>query len=236
MKASSLRFVWMPAALGAVLFACGETPPPASPDDSGELPLKVSTAKPAELPPPAEPTPTAAPTATAAASAAPTAPAAAQNEDSRPPVLKMDPKEISDTFGVSPGAKLELGPDDEKAVLRIPENSFTTGVNVTFKIDPKAKAAGGLIGKIYKLTSMVPPSGTPEKVSTAGRPFVLQLPAGNKKDANLAIGEVTPAKINWRVIAPVKIDDATNIATFELTELGDLYIHVTSRPVTAPPK
>lgn len=234
MKASSPRSVWIPAALGAVLFACGETPPPASPDDSsGELPLKASTAKPAALPPPVEPTPTAAPTATAAASAAPAAP---QNEDSRPPVLKMDATEVTDTFGVSPGAKLEIGPEGEKAVFRIPENAFTTGVNVTFKIDPKAKAAGGLVGKIYKLTSMIPPSGTPEKVATAGRPFLLQLPAGSKKDANLAIGEVTPAKINWRVIAPVKIDDAMNIATFELTELGEFYVHVTTRPVTAPPK
>jgi hypothetical protein len=234
MKASSLRFVWIPAALslGAVLFACGEPPPPASPDE-GELPLKASTAKPADLPPPAEPTPTAAPTATAAASAAPAAP---QNEDSRPPVLKMDLTEVSDTFGVSPGAKLEVGPEGDKAVFRIPENAFTTGVNVTFKIDPKAKAGGGQVGKIYKLTSMVPPSGTPEKVATAGRPFLLQLPAGNKKDANLAVGEVGPAKINWRVIAPVKIDDATNTATFELTEIGDLYVHVTTRPVTAPPK
>jgi hypothetical protein len=232
MNALSFRLMWIPAVAGIALSACGETPPPASPS-SGELPLKMSTATAAPLPPPtAEPTPTAAPTASA--SAAPTA-APDPNADSRPPVLKMDPTEITDTFGVSPGAKLELGPEGEKAILRIPENAFSTGVNVTFKLDPKAKAAGGLVGKIYHLTSMVPPSGTPEKVATAGRPFQLQLPAGNKKDANLAIGEAGGAKINWKIIAPLKIDDVSGTAFFELTELGDLYLHVTTRPVTAAP-
>jgi len=226
--------MWIPVVAGFTLLACGESPPPVTP--SGELPLKISTAKADPLPPPsAEPTPKAEASASAAASSAP-APTAQSGGGGRPPVLKMDPNEITDTFGVSPGAKLELGTEGDLAILRIPENAFATGVNVTFKIDPKGKVAGALIGKIYHLTSMIPPSGTPEKVVTAGLPFQLQLPAGNKKDANLAIGEIGPGKINWKVIAPTKIDDVSGTAFFELTELGDQYLHVTTRAVTAPPK
>lgn len=227
----------MPAVLGFTLVACGETPPPANPS-SGELPLLVSTATAAPLPPS-----TAEPAPTAEASASPSASAAAKEPPvlsslpggcSRPPIVKSDEKEITDTFGSSPCGKLELGTGNDLAVLRIPENAFSTGVNVTFKIDTKAKGVGVQIGKIYHLSSIIPPSGTPEKVTSAGPPFVLQLPAGNKKDANLAIGEITPAKINWKVIAPVKIDDVAGIATYEITELGDLYIHVTTKAVTPP--
>jgi hypothetical protein len=146
----------------------------------------------------------------------------------------MDPTEISDTFGVSPGAKLELGNDPEKAVMRIPEGAFATGVNVTFKLDPKGKTTGILIGKVYHLTSVIPPSGTPERIVTAAGPFKLELPAGNKKEANLALGEISGGRVTWKVIAPTRIDDVAGIAYFEISELFDHYLHVTTKAVTAP--
>jgi hypothetical protein len=231
MRASFLRFIPIPAAVGLLFLACSDPPPAKNPDDEELLPLKVSTAKPAPMDPPPADTPEAAPTATASAAAS--APPVPQGSG-RPPVLKMDPTEISDTFGVSPGAKLELGSDPEKAVMRIPEGAFETGVNVTFKLDPKGKTTGILIGKVYHLTAVIPPSGTPVRIVTVGGPFELQLPAGNKKDANLAIGEIGGGRVTWKVIAPKKIDDVAGIAYFEITELYDHYLHVTTKAVTAP--
>jgi hypothetical protein len=237
MRASFLRFTPIPAALGLLLFACGDPPPAKNADDTGELlPLKVSTAKPratVEAPPADTADPAAAPTATASAAAS--APPPSQGSG-RPPVLKMDPKEVSDTFGVSPGAKLELGTPPEIAIMRIPEGSFETGVNVTFKLEPKGKTTGILIGKVYRLTAMIPPAGTPSKVVSVGGPFELQLPAGNKKEANLALGEIGGGRVTWKVIAPKKIDDVAGVAYFEITELNDHYVHVTTKAVTEPAK
>jgi hypothetical protein len=152
-------------------------------------------------------------------------------------VLKMAAEEIVDTFGVSP-AKLELG-EQEKATLKIPENALTVGVNITFKLDKKGKSGGAQVGKIYRITPVIPPAGEPSKVQTAGPPFELALPAGNKKEANLAFGEVViddkgKEKIVWTVLAPLKIDDATATAYFELPSLSDAFLHITTRPVTPP--
>jgi hypothetical protein len=232
MRASPLWFLSIPAAVGLFVVACGE-PPPAKDPSSDELPLKVSTAKAAPLdPPPAETAkPEAAPTATAAASAPPPS-----NQGSgRPPVLKMDPEEITDSFGVSPGAKLELGSDEVKAIFKIPENAFSSGVNVTFKIDKKGKSTGVPVGKIYRLTAVIPPAGEAVRVPTAGPPFELQLPAGAQKNANLAIGDIGEGKITWRIVAPLKIDDVAGIAYFELQDIADYYLHITAKGVTTPP-
>jgi hypothetical protein len=71
---------------------------------------------------------------------------------------------------------------------------------------------------------------------SVGGPFELQLPAGNKKDANLALGEIGGGRVTWKVIAPKKIDDVAGIAYFEITELNDHYVHVTTKAVTEPAK
>lgn len=213
--------------------ACGSPPPPKNEDSLGELPLVVSSAKGTPIDPvPEDTAKPETPPAESASAAAPPPPPPSGPQDSRPPVLKTDAEEIQDTFGVSPGAKLELGDDSGRAILRIYENSFSNGVNVTFKIDKKAKAAGQQQGKIYRVTAVIPPSGTPTKVTTVTNPFELKLPAGAKKDANLAIGEIGEGKVTWRVIAPEKIDDATGMATFLLPDLYDYYLHITTRPVT----
>lgn len=228
---STFRFISIPAIAIAAAFACSDPPPAVTPDS--ELPLKVpppSTAEPIAAPEPsAAPAASAAPEASASASAA--APPAPPQSSGRPPLLKSDPKEISDTFGVSPGSKLELGDDKEMVVLRIPEGSLETGTNITFKFDPKGKPGGMVIGKIYHLTAVVPPSGTPSRVKSVGEPFRLEFPAGNKKDANLAIGE---PGTKFRVIAPKRVDDSTNTAYFELTELYDFTLHITTRAPTEP--
>jgi hypothetical protein len=213
----------------SALAACAAPPPPAP-----APPPAVKQEAPPAPPPAPEPPPI-----TSAEAPPPSAPeSTAPKSSGRPPLLKVDPEEISDTFGSSPPAKLELG-EQEKAILRIPENAFSNGVNVTFKIDKKGKSGGAQVGRIYRITPVVPPAATPSKVPTAGPAFELALPAGNKKEANLAIGEIVTddkgkEKLVWTVVAPTKIEDATGTAHFELPWLSDAYLHVTTKPVSAP--
>jgi len=214
-----------------VLLACGgEPPPPAQPPP----------------PPPAAPAPAPEPEPEPAADAADAgadAAAAPQAEPSRgggrPPLLKSHAEEITDSFGSSPPAKLELGDDTGRAVLRIPENALSEGINLTFKIEKKGKSTGAPIGKIYRMAAVVPPAGEPKKVESVGSPFELAVPAGDKKDANLAIGEIVidekgKEKIEWTIMAPTKIDDSTNQAHFELKSLPNGFLHVTGKAPTEP--
>ena len=211
----------------ALAVACGSEPPPPA-----ETPKPTPVATP-------EPAATAEATAAPADSAAPDADAGAPKKtgSGRPPILKSDPVEITDTFGSTPAARLEIG-DQELASLRIPENALDRGTNVTFKLDAKGKNGGGLVGKVYRVTMIIPPSGTPTKITSGGDPFELRLPAGNKKDANLAMGEITvddkgKEKVVWTVIAPTKIDDATATAYFDVPALGDQWLHVTTKAASA---
>jgi hypothetical protein len=215
--------------LGSLAFAaCGAEPtPPAQPPPP-----------PPKAEPPPEPEPAEEPDA--GAKAAPTAePETPKSSSGRTPLWKSDPEEITDTFGSSPAAKLELGDDTARATLRIPEDALHSGVNLTFKIDKKGKALGTAIGKIYRISCVIPPSVSTTKIESAGPAFQLSLPAGDKKDANLAIGEIVTddggkPKIQWSIIAPVKIDDATGIAHFELKSLPDAFLHITTKAPTEP--
>lgn len=214
-------------AFALFLAACSGEPTPAAPPQPAET--AAASAAPAPPPPP-PPAPTAAPTASA--SAAPAAPPPKQSSG-RPAVMKTDAKEITDTFGTSPGAKLELG-DKDIATLRIPEGSLPQATNVTFKIDGRGKATGTVVGKIYNLVANYPPNGAPEQVASSGAPFVLELPAGTKKTANLAIGvEGDKGKIKWTIVEPKRIDDARNVAIFELATLPSGWLHVTTKAPTA---
>jgi hypothetical protein len=66
-----------------------------------------------------------------------------------------------------------------------------------------------------------------------GDPFILELPAGAKKDANLAIGvDDDKGRVKWTVVAPKRIDDARNVAVFELTTLPPAWFHVTAKAPT----
>jgi hypothetical protein len=112
-------------------------------------------------------------------------------------------------------------------------------VNITFKIDKKGKSLGSAIGKIYRISCIIAPSVNTTKIESSGPPFELAMPAGDKKDANLAIGEIVvdeggKSKIQWSVVAPLKIDDATGTAHFELKSLPDAFLHVTTKAPTEP--
>src|SRR5262249_30745016 len=147
----------------------------------------------------------------------------------RPAVLKSDPNEITDTFGSSPASKLELG-DKDIATLRLTEGALRAATVVTFKIDRNAHATGGLIGKIYRISPVVPPSSPLESVESDGPPFVLELPVGGKKDASLAIGtEDDKGKLTWKIVASKRFDDSRNVAIFELGTLPSGWLHATTK-------
>ena len=80
-------------------------------------------------------------------------------------------------------------------------------------------------------------------VASSGKPFVLKLPLPKGTDkANLAIESVQPgakgrSKSTWRVIPMTKLEtsDDGNRAVFEIRELPDAHVYLTSQdPTTAP--
>jgi len=223
----------LPAAAALALAACGGEPPP--PAETPEPAVKEAPAPEPTAAPEATPTP--APTSTANAGPAP------QPEQSveGPPVLMTNEKELQAVFTTRPGAKLELGDDTGRALFRIREGSLPSAYIISFKIDPKGKSTGVPIGKTYRMLVQIENSSELPKVETQDKPFELTLPAGGKKDANLAIGEVTTddkgrEKIVWTIVAPEKIDDATGTAFFKIKAIGNYWLHVTAKPPTAPAK
>jgi hypothetical protein len=187
-------------------------------------PTPAVTAEPTSEP---EPVATAAPTAEATATAAPadTTP----QPSGRPPVSYSNPEKITETFGATPAAKLELG--KEGVILRIPEYALQDGVLLTFMVDKKAKKAKGGAGGIYRLFAQQPPSEDFRAVSSRGPKFELKLPSAKVASPNLAIGEIKKDDkgkevVEWKVLAPTKKDDTS--ATFELTDFTNAYLQITS--------
>ncbi len=220
------------AAAGAGLGACGgggESIPPAKPEPTATTPTPTATetGKPEEPPPPE-------PTAQADAGPPPPPPPAQE----RPPVLMTNESELVSIFTTSPGAKLELGDDSARVVFRIREGTLPSPFVITFKLEPKGKSTGVPIGKLYRMIVQVENSQALPDVETQDKPFEFTFPAGNKKDANLAIGKIVVddagrEKITWTIVAPEKIDDAMGTAFFKLKSIGNSYMHITAKPPTA---
>lgn len=210
----------------AVWAACGGG------DQNANPPPQASASA---APPPATSPPEPPPSASASASAAPEPPKRAP----RMAVSFQDAVAIEHTFGSDP-AKIEIG-EKEIATLRIPADAITQAANVTFKIDKQGKTTGVAVGKVYRIFAIRPPAEAFVEIPTGSDPFKLSMPAGGKKDANLAIGEVTKDakgndKIVWTIVAPTKIDDVTNTAHFELPAIKNVYLHVTTKAPTGDKK
>ena len=232
---SPANAVVLPLVTLALLAGCsGEPKPDAVPPGGTDTPAVQPPSKPAgggsaEA---STPTPSASPSGSAKAHPKPST-----GGGGTPAVIKQDATEITDTFGSRP-AKIEIGSGEkDMGTLKLPEGALAQATNVTFKLDPKGKANGTPLGKIYHVITVVPPAPTPSVIASNGPPFELTLPAGNKKDANLAIGRTETddkgkEKLKWTVIAPKRIDDLTGIAYFELTELGDFFLHITTKAPT----
>jgi hypothetical protein len=208
---------------GTVSIGCGNEPAAATPPQPSETPSAAKAP---------EPEPTAA--ASAAPSASASAKAAAeppkQQGSGRPAVQKHDDSEITDTFGSTPASKLELG-DKDFATLRLPEGALRTGTLITFKLSKGGgKTAGAQVGKVYEIKCVIPPSANGEQIESNGPPFVLEMPAGAKKDASLAIGvEDDKGKVKWTIVASKSFDDGRKVAIFELPTLPSGFIHLTTK-------
>ncbi|MBL9025547.1 MAG: hypothetical protein JNL21_25350 [Myxococcales bacterium] len=204
------------------LVACSSSPPPTAEPEPTATPEPAPSA---EAPPP-EPTAT----ASASAEAPPPAPTSTTPPPSgRPAVSYANAEKISETFGATPAAKLELG--KEGTILRIPEYALSDGVLLTFMIDKKGKKAKGGAGTIFRLFAQQPPSESFKAVSSKGPKFELTLSSAKVGSPNLAIGEIkTDDKgketVEWKVVAPAKKDDKS--ATFELTDFTNAYLQITS--------
>jgi hypothetical protein len=232
-RASVITFTAV--ASGAALYAavsigCGNEPAAATPPQPSETPAAASTGAPAPEPSAAA---SAAPSASASAKAAADPPK--QQGSGRPAVRKHDDSEITDTFGSTPASKLELG-DKDPATLQLPEGALRTGTLITFKLSKGGgKTAGAQLGKVYEIKCVNPPSANAEQIESNGPPFVLEMPAGAKKDANLAIGvEDDKGKVKWTIVASKSFDDGRKVAIFELPTLPSGFVHLTTKAASGP--
>jgi len=155
-------------------------------------------------------------------------------------VLMSDEKELRTVVSMSPGAKFELGDDTGRAIFRIREGALSSPHVFTFKVDPKAKSTGIPVGKTYRLIVQIENSSELPKVDTVDKPFEFTFPTGGKKEANLAIGEITTdakgiEKITWTIIKPEKVDESTNTAFFKVPAVGNYVMHMTLKAPTAAP-
>jgi hypothetical protein len=154
-------------------------------------------------------------------------------------VLLSDEKELRAAVSMSPGAKFELGDDTGRAIFRIREGALSSPHVFTFKVDTKAKSTGVPVGKTYRLIVQIESSSELPKVDTIDKPFEFTFPTSGKKDANLAVGEITTdakgvEKINWTIIAPEKVDESTGTAFFKMPSAGNYILHMTLKAPTAP--
>lgn len=231
MKRLGLFTLALSALFTTVAVGCGgesAKPPPNKP----EVKAEATTPPPAaseETPPP--------PPATSASAATPPPPPPSSSE--RPPVLMSDEKELRAPVAMSPGAKFEIGDDSGRAIFRIREGALSSAHVFTFKLDPKAKTTGIPVGKTYRLLVQVENSSETPKLDTVDKPFEFTFPTAGKKEANLAIGEITVdskgiEKTTWTIIAPEKVDESTNTAFFKIPAVGHFIMHMTLKAPTAP--
>lgn len=205
--------------------------------DSAKQPAKSEVTK-APPPPPPPPPVDEPPPATSASAATPPPPPPSSSE--RPPVLMSDEKELRAPVSMSPGAKFELGDDTGRAIFRIREGALSSAHIFTFKVDPKAKSTGVPVGKTYRLIVQVENSQELPKLDTVDKPFEFTFPTAGKKEANLAIGEITTdakgvEKITWTIVAPEKVDESMNTAFFKVQAVGNYVLHMTLKAPTAAP-
>ena len=168
-------------------------------------------------------------------SAAPSAtPAAKPQSSGRPPVVFTDPAQVSDTFGSSPGAKVEIGDDKGRAVFRIPENALHQGYNILFKLEKTARGTTGQVGKVYHVIPNAPPDPKPVRIENTDIPFQIEITTGGKNEVNLAIGVTDDkGKIAWQILAPKHVDAGAGIAFFEVPVFTDMLVHLTTTKAPA---
>jgi hypothetical protein len=228
------RSRWLAApGLWILMAACsGGTPPPA------EAP-PIPSAAPAPPPAPMVEAADAAPPDAAAEKPKPT-PAAGR------PMAVLEGMTEPQTIASS-GAIMRL---ENGAELRVPVDALLDPRNVLIAVDKKMRGSAGKIGDVYDITVQIPgmqykigEEAASAPIKTQGSPFVIKLPLGKATSANLAIETVTMAKkktgketpkSTWSVVPMTKLEesDQGNKAVFEIEELPDGHVHLTSAKPT----
>ncbi len=156
----------------------------------------------------------------------------------RPMILMSNPKEISSTFGSTPGAVLRLEVGKEPVVLKIPEWALPGGHNITWKVNDKpTKNRYPVVGKVCHLAIAVAGNLNASKVETRSGDFELRFPTLNRKTVNLAIGEIDlgdERRVTWTVIPPKSVDESFGVAYFYVHYLMPAFFHATTAEPTTP--
>lgn len=152
-------------------------------------------------------------------------------------------KEISSTFGSSPGSVLKLKGEGGTITLKIPEFALYAGTNIIWKIESGrvGKSKGPALGSIASIETVIGGRKRPQVIKSDGPPFELRWPTGGKDTINLAVGVRdldtvgNPGKVKtWTIYAPKSVDTSFKEAYFYLTEIGPAaYLHATSAAATA---
>lgn len=206
-------------AAGSAFVACASSTPEQNEPEVTAQPT-------ADVAPQPTATPTVEPTATVEAPPASTLPP----PSGRPPVTFEKPDKVTNSFGATPAAKLIT--TAEKAYFRIPEYALNESYLITFMIDKKVvKKAKGGVGSVYRVQAQVPPAEQFSTVVSRGPKFVVALPTAKVASPNLAVGETkTDDKgketIEWKVIAPTKVEDG--LALFEIDQFTNSILQITS--------
>ena len=214
----------------ASVAACSKDAPPPPPP-----PQPTATAVVVPEPPAPEPVPE--PVASATTDGPEVAPKPPR-PSGRPAILMGPTKEIASTFGLTPGAVLKLKGKDGNITLKFAEFSLKRPANINWKvvtkrIKTKGMAVGGMIARIDMTRTDKPGA---RQFFAGERKFELRWPLGKESSVNLAIGTQDASTIQWRVVAPTKVETGFKEAYFELDDLGPVqYFHATlSEPTAAP--
>jgi hypothetical protein len=148
----------------------------------------------------------------------------------------------------SDGAVFRL---DNGAELRIPSRALLDPRNILFVVDKKARASAGKIGEVYDVAIQMPDAAfrvgeetLSQPYTSHGDPFVIKLPLPQgTQSASIAIENIVlepktnRQKSMWSVGAMTKMEtaDAGNKAVFELQNLPDGHVHLTTSAPTAAP-
>jgi hypothetical protein len=113
----------------------------------------------------------------------------------------------------------------EKAKLTFPEDAIDKGTAVHFGFAQSKQQGPSKIGSVYEFAP---------GVSSAGPPLVLELPLPKgRKSANFALSRYETQngqeKVVWDIKPATRIDEENGIAVIELTEIGEGWIHLTSK-------
>jgi hypothetical protein len=234
------RAGWLAApGLWFLYAACsGGSPPPAS---TAPTPVAQQAPAPASAAPVVQVEPPDSGSADAAAAKAKPAPASGRS------MVRLEGMTTPQTIA-SGGAIMIL---DNGAELRIPVDSLLEARNILMTVDRKGRPSAGKVGDVFDITVQVPglqyrigeeAASTP--VKTQGGPFVIKLPLpAGTKSASLAIETVTidpkktgkaAQKSTWKVVSMTKIEEADtgNKAVFEMDELPDGHVHLTTAAPT----